>query len=51
MAALSAVIRSVGAQPNIRRVRVFTTLSHWPSWVLKSAGPVKARPGRDERSR
>ena len=28
IACLSAVIRSVGAQPNTRRVRVFTTSSH-----------------------
>ena len=51
IAARSAPIRSVGAQPSARRVRVLTTASQSPSWVLKSAGEANVRPGRNERSR
>lgn len=40
-----------GAQPSARRVRPLTTVSHRCSWPLKSPGPVKLRPGRNERSR
>ena len=51
IAARSAVIRSVGAQPSARRRRVFTSASHCCSWALKSAGTANYRPGRNERSR
>jgi hypothetical protein len=51
IAARSAVIRSVGAQPNTRRWRRLTTASQSPSWALKSAGEANVRPGRNERSR
>jgi hypothetical protein len=32
------------------RGRVFATASHRCSWVLKSAGDAKSRPGRNDRS-
>ncbi|CPA87292.1 Uncharacterised protein [Mycobacterium tuberculosis] len=44
-------MRSVGAQPSARRVRVFTSASQAPSWALKSAGEANTRPGKNERSR
>ena len=51
IAARSAPMRSDGAHPSARRVRVFTTASQADSWALKSAGDAKLRPGRNERSR
>ena len=51
MAARSAVTRSVGAQPNARRIRPLTTASQTCSWELKFAGDENLRPGRNERSR
>ena len=51
IAARSALIRSAGAQPSARRVRVLTSASQAYSWALKSAGEANVRPGRNERSR
>src|SRR5215217_9481947 len=51
IAALSAAIRSAGAQPNDRLRRVLASCSHRLNWVLKSAGESKLRPGRKLRSR
>jgi len=47
MPARSAPIRWLGRSPSERTSRVFAFGSHALSWVLKSAGSVKARPGQE----
>ena len=51
IAARSAPIRSAGAQPKDRFRRLLANCSQSVSWALKSAGPLKLRPGRNEVSR
>ncbi len=46
IACRSAPIRSVGAHPNARRRRVFTTGSHCCNWSLKSAGTGERAAGQ-----
>jgi hypothetical protein len=51
IAARSGPIRSAGAQPRDRFGRRLAISSHAWSWVLKSRGHVKLRPGRKDRSK
>ena len=51
IAAVSASTRSSGRQPNTRCARALARAKNAASWVLKSAGEAKVRPGRKERSR
>jgi len=48
IAALSASTRSAGRQHGTRIVRWFDFATQEENWVLKSSGPVKDRPGRNE---
>lgn len=40
-----------GQAPRVRWTRRLATFSHACSWVLRSSGPLKCRPGRNEVSR
>jgi hypothetical protein len=51
MAAVSMPSRSTGRAFNARTVRLFALGSQSVIWVLKSAGEVKSRPGRNEVSK